>query len=398
MADFALRSKANKALLEGNSSKALELFAELHEENPADLRTHLKLAELREKTGDTASAVTDYIRIAKKYADEGLVVQAIAIEKIIVRLDPSQTEIKEELKRLSVERGDDWALSVTPGSQPAAAAEGQPPPGLGLTRTPLLSGLAGDELEGFIESLELRSFSEGDFIFQKGDAADGLYLVGMGEVALEAQGVDGKTKVFSRLREGDFFGVDGFMSRTTQNHAARATRDATILLIDRATFDTWVEKHPNIRATAEDFYRQRVLARILAITPVFEGVPDDARMELSHSFTLKTFSPDEVVVQEGEAGDTFYLIRSGTVQVSTAKGQKKVVLGAMKVGDFFGEVALLSGKPRTATVISETDVELMELSRPDFNKICDKFPSIRATVEAYQKKRVQDTIKTLLNK
>ena len=172
-------------------------------------------------------------------------------------------------------------------------------------------------------------------------------------------------------------------------------------MIDRATFDAWVEKYPGIQSTAEEFYRQHVLAQVLAITPVFEGIPDDVRLELSHRFKLRTFGDDETIVTEGEGGDTFFLIRSGTVQVSTVNmnsGQRKILLGTMVAGNFFGEVALLTGKPRTATVTAQGAVELMELSRSDFNEIAAKYPSIRAVVEAYQKKRVQSTIKTLLSR
>ncbi len=403
MAVSGLRAKANKALLAGKLDKALELFAQLHETTPDDLRVRLKLAELREKTGDTAGAVQEYIRIARKYADEGLAVQAIAIDKIIMRLDPSQTEIKEQLKKLSVERGDDWALSsVSPPAEDAASiAPDDEQVKNGFARTPLLSGLSGEELEEFIDSLELRSFAKGDFVFQKGDSGDYLFLIGMGEIQLETKGMLGKTKVYMHLGEGDFFGVHAFMSRSVHNHMARAATDAAILMIDRATFDAWVEKYPGIQSTAEEFYRQHVLAQVLVITPVFEGIPDDVRLELSHRFKLRTFGDDETIVTEGEGGDTFFLIRSGAVQVSTVNmnsGQQKILLGTMVAGNFFGEVALLTGKPRTATVTAQGAVELMELSRSDFNEIAAKYPSIRTVVEAYQKKRVQSTIKTLLSR
>jgi len=93
-----LRSKAKRALLDGKYPKALEFFEGLHKAEPNDLRTYVKLAELREKTGDSAGAVKDYIMIAKAYAEQGFVVQAIAINKIILRISPEQTEIQERSK------------------------------------------------------------------------------------------------------------------------------------------------------------------------------------------------------------------------------------------------------------------------------------------------------------
>jgi len=391
-----LRSQANRALMAGRLKKALELFVELHRLKPDDLRVRIKIAELLEKTGDVTGAVNEYIQIAKAYAEQGMAVQAIAIDKIIMRLDPSQTEIREQLKRLSEERGDDWAMtqSVEPGSFRTA---GIPQPRPRITRTPLLSGLSGDELDAFIKSLRLRMLAEGEFVFRQGDPGDTLYLVGMGEILLEAADVSGKVRVFSRLGEGDFFGEVGFMSRSRHTHAARAGTDACVLMIDRATFDDWVAKFPSIRSVAEEFYKQRVLAQVLAITPVFEGIPDKARFELIRYFRLRTFADGECIVREGDIGDTFYLIRSGEVQVSVQdrKSRRQVMLGCMRAGDFFGEVALLTGRPRTATVCAKGTVELMELSRADFEKIVKDYPRIRSIVETYLKKRVRDTIRTL---
>ncbi|PJC69123.1 MAG: hypothetical protein CO017_08505, partial [Zetaproteobacteria bacterium CG_4_8_14_3_um_filter_59_5] len=59
---------------------------------------------MREKTGDAAGSVNDYCRIAKAYAAQGYVVQAIAISKIILRIDPGKTEIQDKLRELSEER------------------------------------------------------------------------------------------------------------------------------------------------------------------------------------------------------------------------------------------------------------------------------------------------------
>jgi len=401
MSTEQLKKQAKRALLDGKYKKALECFEELHKANPTDLRDHVKLAELREKTGDTDGAVKDYIDIANAYAEQGFVVQAIAINKIILRLDESKTEVKERLKELSSERGDDWAIStITPADHKSQMdVSGKDRAKLSFERTPLLSGLSGDELESFMDSLELKEVVAGSAIFKQGDPGDALYLIGMGSVGLEAPLASGKRQVYSRLAEGDFFGEHAFMAKTAHHDSAVAEKDTSVLVIDRATFDAWVEKYPAIQATVEDFYRRRVLARVLAITPVFEGVPSDARLALAEKFTLQSYDDGHVIVTEGESGDTFFLIRSGSVDVSTRGmgGQgEPIQLGSMSEGAFFGEVSLLTDKPRTATVTANGVVELMELTRGDFKEIVGEYPSVLKVVEAYQKQRVQNTIKTLM--
>ncbi|MDX8403377.1 MAG: cyclic nucleotide-binding domain-containing protein [Mariprofundaceae bacterium] len=396
-----LKSKAKRALLDGKYKRALGFFEELYKADSNDLRNHVKLAELREKTGDTEGAIKDYIVIANAYAEQGFVVQAIAINKIILRLDSTKTEVKERLKELSDERGDDWAIStITPADHTGGMnVSGKDRAKLSFERMPLLSGLSGDELESFIDSLELREVAAGDYIFKRGEEGDCLYLIGMGNVGMEAPLASGRKRIYSRLVEGDFFGEHAFMARSKHLDEAVAETDTSILMIDRVTFDGWVKKYPAIQATVEDFYRKRVLARVLAITPVFDGVPPEARVALADKFHLQSYKSGEIIVTEGGSGDTFYLIRSGHVRISTngmGNQSEQIELGKMGEGSFFGEVSLLTDKPRTATVTADDNLELMELTRGDFNGIAADYPSVLKVVEAYQKQRVQDTIKTLM--
>lgn len=403
MSTEKLRNKAKRALLDGKYAKALEFFEALHKAEPNDLRTYVKLAELREKTGDSVGAVKDYIMIAKAYAEQGFVVQAIAINKIILRIDPEQTEVQERLKGLSSERGDNWAVStITPQDHVQADDVNLGKKAkLNVQRTPLLADLSGDEFESFMDSLTLKTFAAGEYIYEYGVESDCLYLIGMGSVCLKIQLSPGGKRVFSRLHEGDFFGEHAFMSRTAHTDVAIAETEVSLLMIDRGTFDVWVEKYAKIRETVESFYRQRVLDRVLAMTPIFEAVPEDARTALGGKFNIRSFIAGDIVVQEGAPGDTFFLIRSGHVEVSTSdirKGGQQVALSVMGEGAFFGEVALLTDKPRTATIVAKDALELMELTREDFNAITLEYPSVRNVVELYQKKRVQDTIKTLMQR
>ncbi|MDQ6984587.1 MAG: hypothetical protein Q9M44_07705, partial [Ghiorsea sp.] len=80
----ALKTKARKAIMAGKYEAALKLFSDIHKEESSDLRMFTKLADMKEKTGDIPGAIRDYTKIAKRYADDGFVVQAIAINKLIL--------------------------------------------------------------------------------------------------------------------------------------------------------------------------------------------------------------------------------------------------------------------------------------------------------------------------
>ncbi|MDX8388742.1 MAG: cyclic nucleotide-binding domain-containing protein [Ghiorsea sp.] len=396
-----LKKKAKKALMAGKYADALSFYSKAHSQDESDLRIFTKVAEMKEKTGDLKGAIRAYTAIAKAYADDGFIVQAIAINKLVLRLDPEQTEIKEKLRDLSTERGDDWAIS-TIAPHGALLDDVQASPAdkakLSFERTPLLSGLAGQELDDFIDSLELKEYAAGDTIYQAKQANESLFLIGMGSVRLETEGIRGAQQVFSRLGEGDFFGELSFMSQSANMDSAIAESDVSLLIIHRPVFDNWVKKYPTIHETVEDFYRRRVLARILAITPVFEGIPQEARVPLAQQFSLSFFHDGDTIISEGDVESTFFLIRAGHVQVSTTNKKdpkSRVALGTLGEGSFFGEVSMLTNMPRTASVTAKGSVELLTLSGEKFNVIAKQFPTVRKVVEAYLKQRVRNTIKTL---
>ncbi len=394
-----LHAKVKDALLAGKLPEARKALERIHALDPDDLRVHTRLAEVKAKMGDTKGAVRDYVAVAHRYAEQGFVAQAIAINKAILRLDPTNDEVKKRLAELAKERGDEWALAtLSPLDKAPTGAAGAERARQALERAPLLSGLSGKELEEFMDALRLVHVPAQAVIYEEGSPGEDLYLIGMGRVRLELRSRDGKRRVFAHLGEGDFFGERAFMARRPHEDAAVAETDCDLLVIDRETFDAWVSRHPQIADVVEDFYRRRVLARLLALTPVFEGVPPEARLDLARRFQLRSFPAGAEIVREGERGTSFFLIRSGEVEVWTTDLRdrtRQVKLGELGEGDFFGEVALLTDKPRTATVRARTDVEAMELSREDFEAIAGDWPEVRKVVERYLKRRVKDTLRTL---
>lgn len=397
----AWREKAKKAWMSGKYDLALTAFEELHRMIPNDLRIFVKLAETREKVGDKDGAVSDYTSIAENYANNGFVVQAIAISKIILRIDPNRSEIQDHLRSLSEKRGDDWAIrTLVPQDYQAVMATHEDRK-FNFERTPLLSMLSGNELGDFIDSLSLTIYQKGEVIYQPGDSGENLYLIGMGSVRLDAKTEAYAHATYASLIEGDFFGEVAFMSRTLRVDTAIADSKVNILTIKRDIFDDWVASYPNIQTTVESFYCERVLARVLAVSPMFKDIPVETRLQLTDYFKRCHYKTGEEVIAENDASNAMYLIRSGHVKVIMTNPKiphQYLDLGEIHEGSFFGEVSLLTGKPRTASVIAACPLELMELSQADFERIIERFPDVKRVVTCFQKKRVQDTIRTMMER
>jgi len=101
-------------------------------------------------------------------------------------------------------------------------------------------------------------------------------------------------------------------------------------------------------------------------------------------------------VSEGDPGDRMFFIQSGEVQVYTDKNGDRIHLASLFEGDFFGEVAVITGKPRTATVMAVTDVQLAEIKRKSLMDVVEGHPRISEAIERFIHMRVENTISAIM--
>ena len=134
---------------------------------------------------------------------------------------------------------------------------------------------------------------------------------------------------------------------------------------------------------------------LLAKVPFFKGLPEDEFDQILELLRPRTLLADEVVVRQGEMGDALYLIGRGVVRVSVrtgdggrgrsgdgdARSDSQRPVATLLAGDFFGEMAVLTASPRTATVTTATDAVLYELRRGDLELALEVCPTMRQVLE-----------------
>ena len=110
--------------------------------------------------------------------------------------------------------------------------------------------------------------------------------------------------------------------------------------------------------------------------PIFSELNDDTLIKLSQLGTLKSFEKDSIILSEQDAGSALFVMVSGKVKVARVSNDdksKEVILTLLNPSDFFGEMALLDGLARSATVTSIEDSQVFIIQRNDF---LDLFKSI----------------------
>jgi cAMP-dependent protein kinase regulator len=132
-------------------------------------------------------------------------------------------------------------------------------------------------------------------------------------------------------------------------------------------------------------------------TALFRGLSkEEFRRVVSH-LTLRHYEEETIIVSEGDPGESMFIVVNGEVRVNTTdtKG-KQITLANLTEGEFFGEVSLLTGRPRTATIITNIPSDLLELTRRDFDGIVADFPHVREVLKDSHQQRALNTIDVIV--
>lgn len=137
----------------------------------------------------------------------------------------------------------------------------------------------------------------------------------------------------------------------------------------------------------------------LQSSTLFSSFERDALVEIVASTELRSYDEGDIIVTEGEPGSSLFLIVGGRVKVFTRTDDGgNLQLAELGPGDFFGEVSLLSSKPRTATITARTQVTAIELDRANLDRIAENHPEVTRVLEDFYERRTQDTVEAVIRR
>jgi CRP-like cAMP-binding protein len=140
-----------------------------------------------------------------------------------------------------------------------------------------------------------------------------------------------------------------------------------------------------IRARTRD--SARLWAKVLSEVPLFAYVGARHLRSIAAQGTIVRFEPGSTIVRTGQPGDAFYVVLDGMGSVVRRRGLPRVPI---ETGSYFGELALLDGEPRSATVRADTEMTCLRLGRNVFLKVLKDEPSVSLALLRTLSARLRD--------
>jgi CRP-like cAMP-binding protein len=130
--------------------------------------------------------------------------------------------------------------------------------------------------------------------------------------------------------------------------------------------------------------------------PLFAAIPEKDLKRLAASLQAKTFAAGEHLVRQGDEGGSFYIIKQGKVEVLVADPEgRQTKVAELETGKFFGEMSLLTGEKRSASIRAVGDVEVLAVEKKDISPILTANPKIAESLSKMIEQRQKENLERI---
>jgi thioredoxin reductase/Fe-S-cluster-containing hydrogenase component 2/CRP-like cAMP-binding protein len=203
----------------------------------------------------------------------------------------------------------------------------------------------------------------GDALFEDGDYTNTFFTIVEGEV--EIRDAAGNRK--SVLKRGQFFGENSLLSGRPREGSAVAGKDCIIVETPRRIMVKLLNSNDEVRAGIDWMFIVRALQKHFA--------PNAAPIELkdiADKALLHTYRAGDTIYRQGDAGDSLYILRKGSVTLNRGDGDDAVIVAQLQSGELLGEMALMGDPVRRDTATCAVACDVIELKRPEFLALIER--------------------------
>ncbi len=371
--------------------KAVERLRAEIKNAPRDPRTRMQLADVLIDAGRGKDAVPILLKLAQEFGTEGSAPRAIAVLKKIERIQPGRSDVQRALAAL-----------IKKSTKPALV-------GSGITE--IVRGSDQFEMEEIGLDLRPSQIEPAAFLFEA-PAVLAAPPTSTPEAVRPAPPPPLEEEEEEKVELDDLvmpppktlLEIASVPPPPAEIKAAVPTAPVPVQVVamtqaatmiaamneaDKGLFDGLLDTIEQVLAEAPAAVSPRASTPKIS-SPLFADFSETDLVAVIQGLELASYGPGEILISEGDPGTSLFVITSGVVRafVKQADGKNKQVR-EMGEGSFFGEIAVLSGKPRTATVTSKTSVEALILERKTLDNIVKTHPNVRTTLQKFAAERLK---------
>jgi CRP-like cAMP-binding protein len=236
----------------------------------------------------------------------------------------------------------------------------------------------------------LHRLAPGETVLREGEEGTSFYVVASGKLGVSKRDdAAGGRLVLAHLADGDFFGEMALLSGAPRSATVTAEVESEVLEFRAESLLDIAGHHPHVAQSLRRFYRQRLLANALAMSPIFRPFGRGDRKLIMERFRAREVAEDEVVIREGQPSDGLYVVLEGAVDVVKSRDGEPVVVSQLREGDLFGEMSCLRKAPASATIVVRRPGTLLRLPRKDFDELVTAYPQILELVATLSEERAE---------
>ncbi|HWE22310.1 MAG TPA: cyclic nucleotide-binding domain-containing protein [Myxococcales bacterium] len=450
-----LKDSIAEYLKKSKFDKAAELLEKLAEAEPKDMQHRLRLGDCYRRLGETVKSILNYDAAARQFAGEGHLIKAIAAVKVILEIDPDNREAQRQLAEMNAERRQgkpdtgpvaaEASEAKTKASAAGERVEAIELPEEPSAQPPAAFAPAPQEVTAPVDRAPTRGAQRGAMadriqIELEPDEGAAMELEGVpkeitsGTEPILASAAQDRAETTGRNPIKDLPDdaildpeptpqtapvpqTPAAQPRTAQTAPAQAdeTLDALGSLADLLAPEAEEEiellsvsteaaprKAPEPDGSGADLEKalgaivpdaKAVQRKLPAHVPLFDDLPRDAFVELVNRLSYRRYVAGEEILREGDPGRSFFVIVDGKVRIWKKMPEgTELELATLSEGAFFGEMALLSGTPRTANVSAEQDTELLEVTDSVLRGLARAHPQVVKSLKRFYRQRLLSNV------
>jgi len=242
----------------------------------------------------------------------------------------------------------------------------------------LFKGLDGEQMSTLLDAMFMATFKAGDTIIEQGAEGDNFYVVFEGACEVYVAKAGAEPAKVHEYGVGGSFGELALMYNAPRAATVKAASECTLFAVDRVTFkfilmDTTVKQ-------------RNLYNGFLSNVSILSTLTEYERMIIADALEPQEYDDGAVIIKQGDSGDAFYIIAQGEV-ACTQQGSRDAPpskIGSCGVGDYFGEIALLTNRSRACTVTAVGHVKVLALQRKTFTRVMGPLQDLlKRNMQAY---------------